>query len=171
MKYYICTKEVEELNDINWFIHYTFTTTNTICYYDNNRGYAYERQYNFFKGYIYHTAPYSDEYIIDGKGVSHKVIDLVPGYFAPFDFEIEEGVKEIQKKKKDDLIEITPSYIDLNGKTKYHILCRLQIGKYTKCYELYSYSQYEGIIECYKRLRTMDERYRLWHNVIKYKRR
>lgn len=164
MKYYLCINEIEEKkenSDVNWFIQYTFSASNSSGYYDVN-----EKQYGFRKNYIYHTTSYSDDYIVDDNGKSHKVLSVVPKYFVLFEFVVDERIKKIQKKKKDDLIEITPSYIGLNGTIKYRISCKLQIGKHTKCCELYSYSQYEGVIECYKRLRTMDGNYRLWYNVI-----
>ena len=169
MKYYLCINEIEEKkenSDVNWFIHYTFSASNSSGYYDYN-----EKQYGFRKNHIYHTTSYSDDYIVDDNGKSHKVLSVVPKYFVPFEFVVDERIKKIQEKKKDDLIEITPSYIDLNGEIKYHIVCEAKVGSRRTISQVFDTSQYDGVIRCYKRMRVMSPMYRLWYNVIKYKRR
>jgi len=186
MKYYLCINEIEEKkenSDVNWFIQYTFGYYKAMDNYSNDflkqsfdskagvedvRNYYNEKQYGFRKNYIYHTTSYSDDYIVDDNGKSHKVLSVVPKYFVPFEFVVDKRIKKIQEKKKDDLIEITPSYIDLNGEIKYHIVCEAKVGSCRTISQVFDTSQYDGVIRCYKRMRVMSPMYRLWHDIVRY---
>lgn len=167
MKYYLCINEIEEKkenSDVNWFIHYTFSTSNSSGYYDVGNYYN-EKQYGFRKNYIYHTTSYSDDYIVDDNGKSHKVLSIVPKYFVPFEFDIDERIKKIQEKKKEDKITIRPHSVE-NDEVKYNIICETKVV----CSQTFDTSQYDGVIWCYKRIRAMSPMYGLWRDVVHYKR-
>lgn len=162
MKYYLCINEIEEKkenSDVNWFIQYTFSTSNSSGYCNCYN----EKQYGFRKNYIYHTTSYSDDYIVDDNGKSHKVLSVVPKYFVPFEFVVDERIKKIQEKKKEDKITIIPYSIE-GHKVWYNIICETKVA----CSQTFDTSQYDGVIWCYKRIRAMSPMYGLWRDILRY---
>ena len=164
IKYYKCIKEPIRLeNDINMFISYTFYGTNNgnstnASYYQNNNP-------RLTLGCIYHTTYFSNDYIIDDSATSRKLIEVMQ-YLEPYELIIDKLTQKIIEKKKNDIIEIRPmrvyedstSYlITVSAFTKSGIIVTIQI---------YSDSIYDGLISCYKRLRTRNDNYCMFYSLI-----
>lgn len=167
IKYYKCIKEpIRQENNINMFISYTFYGTNNgnstnASYYQNNNP-------HFTLGCIYHTVYFSDEYILDDSGTSRKLLAVMP-YLEPYELVIDELSQEVINNKmliKGDEIEIQPlqeyedyinylisvSALDKNGR------------KITV--QTYSSSIYDGLVICYRRLRTRNTNYCRFYSLV-----
>jgi len=169
MKFYKCIKEPEVVNanDINMFISYTFYSNSNIgsnttsSFYQNN-------QPRFTLGYIYRTNYFNDGYIVDDSATSRKLDDVME-YLEPYELEIDELSKKIIENKKDDEIEILPMREDKDffNSVYYFITVSTHAKNGTiATVQLYSTSIADGLIECYRRLRTRNSNYSMFRLLI-----
>ena len=167
MKYYICIEEPpkavnKKCEDENLFIKEVFNSYK-INYYGDDRFYSHSlfpKNQNilaFRKGQIYHTTSYSDEYVIDDYGITHKLIGLRQ-YLKEYNFELDDETKKVikTKEKRGDMIVIEPfSYSFKLEKAIYTITVHL--GSTNKSKMTVDCSPFEGIIYCYKCLREDNQ--------------
>lgn len=160
MKYYICIEEPpkavnEKYEDENLFIQEVFNNYKINSYRDNRLYYFIPKNQNilaFRKGQIYHTT-YSDDYVIDDYGMTHKLIGIRQ-YLKEYNFELDDETKKLikTKEKRGDMIVIEPfSYSFKLEKAIYTITVHL--GSTYKSKMTMDCSPFEGIIYCYKCLR------------------
>lgn len=166
MKYYICIEEPpkavnEKCEDENLFIQEVFNSYKINNYYGDNRFYYFTpKKQNILelrKGQIYHTTSYSDDYVIDDYGMTHKLIGLRQ-YLKEYNFELDDETKKLikTKEKRGDTIVIEPfSYSFKLEKVIYNIAVHL--GSAYKSKMTMDYSPFEGIIYCYKCLRRDNQ--------------
>ena len=168
IKYYKCIKEpIRQENDINMFISYVFTGTSSSNSTNATTSY-FQRNPHFTLGCIYHTAYFSDEYILDDSGTSRKLLAVMQ-YLEPYELVIDELSQEVIANKmliKGDEIEIQPlqeyedyinylisvSALDKNGR-------RITV-------QTYSSSIYDGLVICYRRLRTRNTNYCRFYSLV-----
>lgn len=182
VKYFICVKEPKTKDkDIDTFIdlafnkkkinrlyRYDYTNYNVnllrndIYNYDNVQGY--NRRYLFTKGNIYHTTDFSEDYIIDDAGNSHKITIELMECFKKYDFKLDDITNKVVhlKQSKGDTIEIMPFHYRFDTKkTVYSVKCSIRLpNNLINTRQTLDYSPLEGIIYCYGCLRELDERTR-----------
>jgi predicted SnoaL-like aldol condensation-catalyzing enzyme len=162
MKYYLCKKTPNVDSNTNAFISVAFD--NRMIQTNGSYTYGVYHQYGMFNvGYIYKTLYWTDDYIMDGNGVS-VALESIADYFEEFKVEIElEAAKIIATKKaKGDNIFITPLQIMDDGVVLYDVSC-YHNGKTTRCIGA---SQYDCIINCYKRIREQGDTAKVFKYVV-----
>ena len=153
MKYFLCKKTPKGSNDINAFIAVAFNgkmiqTTNNYPY-----GNSYQ-QYGFIPSYIYHTSSWSNDYLVDGNGVSSTFANIAD-CFEEIEVKIDDEVARIiaKKEEKGDTISILPLQVVNDGEILYEVSC-CHNGAIRRCIGV---SQYDCIINCYKRIREQGD--------------
>ena len=162
MKHFVCKTVPEGSNDINAFIAVAFgdkmiQTTNYIY------GNKYQQYGMFIPGYIYHTPSWSDEYIVDGNGVNIAFADIT-NCFEEVEVKIDDEVARIiaKKEEKGDSISILPLQFVNDGEILYDVSCYHNgaIMHYI------GVSQYDCIINCYKRIREQGDTAKVFKYVV-----
>ena len=163
MKHFVCKKVPEGSNDINAFIAVAFNgkmiqTTNNYPY-----GNSYQPYGMFIPGYIYHTTSWSDDYLVDGNGV-YSTFGNIADCFEEIEVKIDDEVARIiaKKEEKGDSISIQPLQIVNDGVVLYDVSC-YHNGKTIRCIGA---SQYDCIINCYKRIREQDDIAKVFKYVV-----
>lgn len=167
-KFYKCIKEPSyKEDDVNMFISYVFTSTSSSDATNATTSF-FQRNPHFTLGCIYHTVYFSDEYILDDSGTSRKLLDAMP-YLEPYELVIDELSQEVINNKmliKGDEIEIQPlkEYEDY---TNYLIsVSALDKNGRRITVQTYSSSIYDGLVTCYRRLRTRNSNYCMFYSLI-----
>ena len=163
MKYFVCKKRVDGGNELNAFITVAFN--NKMIQSNNSHMYGeYCYQYAMFSiGYIYRTLYWTDDYIMDENGVSVALSD-VADCFEEFNMVIDPEVEKIitTKKAKGDSIFIQPIQVMSDGTVAYHVSCY-------SCGRIIHHvgtSQYDCIINCYKRIREQGGTAKVFKYVV-----
>ena len=163
MRYFICKKQVDGGNELNTFITVAFN--NKMIQSNNSHMYGeYCYQYAMFSiGYIYRTLYWTDDYIMDENGVSVALSD-VADCFEEFNMVIDPEVEKIitTKKAKGDSIFIQPIQVMSDGTVAYHVSCY-------SCGRIIHHvgtSQYDCIINCYKRIREQGGTAKVFKYVV-----
>jgi hypothetical protein len=149
------------------FISYLFTSTSSSDTTNATTSF-FQRNPRFTLGCIYHTVYFSDEYIIDDLGTSRKLLDAMP-YLEPYELVIDESSQKVINNKmliKGDEIEIQPlkEYEDY---TSYLIsVSALDKNGRKITVQTYSSSIYDGLVTCYRRLRTRNTNYCRFYSLV-----
>jgi hypothetical protein len=149
MKFYLCKKTPNVDSNTNAFISVAFD--NRMMQTNGSYTYGVYHQYGMFSvGYIYKTLYWTDDYIMDGNGVS-VALESIADYFEEFKVEIEPEAAKIMatKEAKGDNIFITPLQIKDDGLVVYDVSCKSGL----KYKHHIGTSQYECILNCYKGIR------------------
>jgi hypothetical protein len=167
-KFYKCIKEPSyKEGDVNMFISYVFTGTSSNDATNATTSF-FQRNPRFTLGRIYHTVYFSDEYIIDDLGTSRKLLDAMP-YLEPYELVIDELSQKVINNKmliKGDEIEIQPSK-EYEDYTSYLIsVSALDKNGRRITAQTYSSSIYDGLVICYRRLRTRNDNYCMFYSLI-----
>lgn len=163
IKYFKCIKTPEDKeNNTNMFISYTFYSSS------NSNGYTTSYSNNsplLTLGGIYHTDYNNSNYIFDDASISQKLDDVMQ-YLEPFEWSIDELSQKVINNKNGDEINICPM-----RQTDKYTSYLITVSTITKSgrkliTQTFTTSIYNGLIECYRRLRTRNDNYNMFYSLI-----
>ena len=147
MKFFKCINKMTSPNTtVNMFLKYSFYNGNIGM--SNNDHTIPQLQY----GYIYRTLDAEESIIEDEWGRSYKVANIME-YLEPYELVIDDMVKRLIERKKNDEIVIIPYFAD--GETTVYdvsITVPTRKNKTRVRVQISGKSIYDCLIYCYRRL-------------------
>jgi hypothetical protein len=147
-KYYLCIKTYGRIEP-------TFFYPNTYTYWNN---FVYEDFMGHFTKDRIYVSEFDNGIVIDDSMQSIN-IESLGHILIPYEFNLTEEAKKLidLKEDKGDFVKLTPTRVLNDGRLEYLCRCRaISINGLSYMTSFYSdLPQYETIVECYRRLRTM----------------